>query len=203
MRNARLFALALTLAAATAAPALARAHCDTADGPVALAAARALDAGKPDLALAWVQPSGDAEIRDAFARALAVRKLGPDARALADRWFLENLVRVHRAGEGAPYTGVKPAGADAGPAVRAADAAVAARSPAALDGVVKGAANAGARARLETVLRLRPAAERTVEDGRAYVAAYVEYVHFVEGAAAGAPEPHGAHGAAPAHPHQH
>ncbi|MGE5414978.1 MAG: DUF6448 family protein, partial [Syntrophomonadaceae bacterium] len=164
-------------------------------------AARALDAGRPDLALAWVQPSGDPEIRDAFTRALAVRKLGPDARALADRWFLENLVRVHRAGEGAPYTGLKPAGTEAAPAVVAADAAIAARSPAPLDGVVKGAANAGARARLEKVLRLQPAAERTIEDGRAYVAAYVEYVHFVEGAAA--PEPPGAHGAAPAHPHQH
>ncbi len=35
---------------------------------------------------------------------------GKEARELADRFFFETLVRVHRAGEGAPYTGLKPAG---------------------------------------------------------------------------------------------
>ena len=34
------------------------------------------------------------------------------------------IVRVHRASEGAPYTGLKPAGVDLGPAVPAADRAL-------------------------------------------------------------------------------
>ena len=39
-------------------------------------------------------------------------------------YFFETLVRIHRAGEGEPYTGMKPAGRDLGPAVPAADKAI-------------------------------------------------------------------------------
>ncbi len=106
------------------APGPARAHCDSLDGPVVKTARAALESGKPNPVLAWVRPQDEAEIKAAFARTLAVRKAGGDAKALADTWFFETLVRVHRAGEGAPYTGLKPAGTDPGPAVRAADAAV-------------------------------------------------------------------------------
>ena len=59
-----------------------------------------------------------------FAKTLAVRKLNPEARELADLYFFETLVRIHRAGEGAPYTGLKPAGRDLGPAIPAADKAI-------------------------------------------------------------------------------
>jgi Family of unknown function (DUF6448) len=194
--------IAIAAALLLVVPALARAHCDTLDGPVARTARRALDTARPDLALAWVQPSGEAEIRAAYARARAVRGHGPEARALADQWFTETLVRVHRAGEGAPYTGLKPAGTDPGPALRAADAAVETGNAAPLDAVLSGDRRAVARARLAEVLRLRPAAERSVADGRAYVAAYVEFIHLVEGAAdASEASPHP--GAVPAPTPQH
>jgi uncharacterized protein DUF6448 len=52
-----------------------------------------------------------------------VRKAGGEARDLADMYFFETLVRVHRAGEGAGYTGLKPAG-HVEPPVAAADAAI-------------------------------------------------------------------------------
>ena len=87
----------------------------------AMAARAALDRGDVSLALVWVQPKDEAEIRDVFARTLAVRKLSPEAKELADRHFFETLVRVHRAGEGASYTGLKPAGRDLGPAIPAAE----------------------------------------------------------------------------------
>jgi hypothetical protein len=198
--------LVLLAAAVALAPAAARAHCDSLDGPVARVAERALAAGKPDLALAWVHADGEAEVREAFARAAAVRKLGPDARALADRWFLETLVRVHRASEGAPYTGLKPAGTDFGPAVRAADEAVATGRGDGIHALLAGEALHGAHERFEKLRRLAPDAEKSVAQGRAYVAAYVDFVHFVEGAHAGkaASHDHGhGHGGAKAAPHHH
>jgi hypothetical protein len=73
--------------------------------------------------LIWVEDKDEAEIRTAFEQTLAVRALSTQARELADRFF-ETLVRVHRAGEGEPFTGLKPAGRDLGPAIAAADEAV-------------------------------------------------------------------------------
>jgi len=63
-------------------------------------------------------------IGEAFRHALGVRALGAEARALADRFFFETLVRVHREGEGAPYTGLKPAGTAVDPAIAASDTAL-------------------------------------------------------------------------------
>jgi len=81
------------------------AHCDTLDGPVVGAARRALDTGNVDLVLVWVQKDDEAEVLGHFQKTLAVRKLSPQARDLADMYFFETLVRLHRAGEGAGYTG--------------------------------------------------------------------------------------------------
>ena len=102
----------------------ASAHCDGLDGPVVQAAQKALETGNVNLVLIWVQKPDEAEIKRAFDHAQAVRKLSAEARELADRYFFETLVRIHRAGEGAPFTGLKPAGRDLGPAIPAADNAL-------------------------------------------------------------------------------
>jgi len=99
-------------------------HCDTLDGPVVKAAQRALDTGNVNFILPWVPKKGEKEMKEAFEKALRVRKLGKDAMQLADYWFFETAVRVHREGEGAPYTGLKPAGLDWGPVVPRAEKAV-------------------------------------------------------------------------------
>jgi hypothetical protein len=198
----------LFLAAALLAPGAALAHCDTLDGPVVVAARDALDTGRLEPVLAWVQPGDEREIRDAFAQARAVRKGTKEARELADRWFFETLVRVHRAGEGAPYTGLKAAGAPA-PIVAAADAVAAGGDPAKLEKQLVEAVRHGLH-----VHHARLAAEKApgqdVAAGRRWVAAYVPFVHWAEGVhaaasgAAGHGEAHGAghaaHGAAPAEP---
>ena len=88
------------------------AHCDSVDGPVAKAAQKALDTGNVNLALPYAPANAEAELRAAFAQSQKVRTLGADAKALADRSFIEVTVRLHRAGEGAAYTGLKPAGID-------------------------------------------------------------------------------------------
>jgi hypothetical protein len=92
------------------APAAAEAHCDSLDGPVITEARAALEAGDVTSVLKWVSQDYEAEIRAAFDHVVEVRKLGGEARSLADRFFFETLVRIHRAVEGAPYTGLKPAG---------------------------------------------------------------------------------------------
>ncbi|NZA01800.1 hypothetical protein H0I39_08660 [Ottowia beijingensis] len=88
----------------------ASAHCDTADGPAVVDGRRALSQGNVNIALKWVMPEGEDELRAAFDRAQRVRAVGGEAAALAEQWFLENMVRIHRAGEGAGYDGIKPAG---------------------------------------------------------------------------------------------
>jgi hypothetical protein len=106
-----------------AAPA-AQAHCDAVDGPVAKAVQKALETGNVNLVLAYAPATAEAEIRTAIEKSRKVRGLGSDARALADQAFMEIVIRLHRAGEGAAYTGLKPAGADYGPVIPAAEHAV-------------------------------------------------------------------------------
>lgn len=90
----------------------ARAHCDAEDGPVAKAVQKALETGNVNLVLPYAPAAAEAELQATFAEARKVRALGPDARKLADRLFLETAIRLHRAGEGAAFTGVKPTGID-------------------------------------------------------------------------------------------
>jgi len=99
-------------------------HCDTLDGPVVTAATRALETGNVNLILPYAPEKAEDEIKKAFERTLAVRKLGKEAKDLADYWFFETVVRLHREGEGAPYTGLKPAGLDWGPLVPRAEKAI-------------------------------------------------------------------------------
>lgn len=99
-------------------------HCDTMDGPVVTAAKRALETGNVNLILPWAPKETEDEIKKAFKKILTARKLGKEAKEVADYWFFETVVRLHRAGEGAPYTGLKPAGLDWGPVVPRAEKAI-------------------------------------------------------------------------------
>jgi hypothetical protein len=162
------------------APARVSAHCDGLDGPVVTAARDALRTGVVNRALIWASKKDEPEIRRAFARALAVRKLGGDARELADTYFFETLVRLHRAGEGAPYTGLKPAGRDLGPAIPAADQALRTGNAESLAKLLIDAARNGIRDQFKDVATLSKYETDDVEAGRRYVNAYVVFVHYVE-----------------------
>ena len=156
-------------------------HCDGMDGPVVQAAQRALAKGDVNLVLIWVQANDEAEIRKVFAKTLAVRKLNPEARELADLYFFETLVRIHRAGEGAPYTGLKPAGRDLGPAIPAADKAIETGSVEPLVTLITSESANGIRERFQKVTAAKKFNAEDVNAGREYVKAYVEFVHYVEG----------------------
>lgn len=174
-----LAAAAFVVAVSVSGPA--SAHCDGLDGPVVSAARKALDSGDPNPVLIWVQPKDEAEVRRAFSEAVAVRKLSPQAREMADRYFFETLVRVHRAGEGAPYTGLKPAGRDLGPAIPLADKAVATGSEAELASFVSKEAERGVHAKFAELQHKRNFKPDDLAAGREYVASYVTFVHYVEG----------------------
>lgn len=158
----------------------AAAHCDTLDGPVIKAAKLALDRGDVTPVLKWVQKEQEDEVRRAFQQTLNVRQTGPEARTLADRYFFETVVRLHRAGEGEPYMGLKPAGTDPGPAVRGADRALEQGSVEELVKLLSDEISAGVRERFARARGRQGKAEESVEAGREFVAAYVEFVHYVE-----------------------
>ncbi|MBL9088560.1 MAG: hemerythrin domain-containing protein [Planctomycetia bacterium] len=158
----------------------ASAHCDTVEGPVVQAGEEALESGDPTGALVWVQPAADGEVRAAFEKARAVRALSPEAREVADRWFLETLVRVHRAGEGEPFTGLKPAGTPVEPAIAAADEAVRTGTLAPLSPFVPAPQRPAFEAALKDVLAKRSYRRDDIPAGRAYVRAYVEFLHRLE-----------------------
>ena len=197
MRPTSLLA-AVAAAAVLLAPARALAHCDTVDGPVVLDARAAFAAGDVTPVLKWVKAEREAEVRAAFRQALAVRGLGAEARALAEQYFFETLVRVHREGEGAAYTGLKAAGTAVEPGIAAADAALASGSVDELVKLVTSGADRGLRQRHARALAARQHAAESVERGREFVEAYVDLMHYAERllAAAGpapAPAPAAAH----------
>jgi hypothetical protein len=171
---------AIFLAALLLFPASSLAHCDGLDGPVVRAAQKALESGDVVHVLVWVREQDEAEIKAAFEKTAAVRRLGAEARGLADSYFYETVVRVHRAGEGEPYTGLQPAGRDLGPAIPAADNAIETGSPDALLELVTSLATHGIHERFEHVLHAKAAQSRDVKSGRAFVAAYVAFIHYVE-----------------------
>lgn len=188
-------------------PGIAGAHCDTLDGPVVITAKQALEKGDITQILKWVKKEDEKEIRAQFDKTLAVRKQSKEAKELADMYFFETLVRIHRAGEGAPYTGLKAAGA-VEPSVAAADKALETGSVDKLVKLVTDAAEKGIRERFAHAAATKKHADHGVEHGRKFVAAYVDFTHYVERLHMDAERPSG-HGkaegtAAPSSPaHQH
>jgi hypothetical protein len=190
------------IAAAVLLPAPAMAHCDGIDGPVVTTAKRSLENGSVNLVLPWVRAEDEPAIRRAFEHVSAVRKLGPEAKQLADHYFFETVVRVHRAAEGAPYTGLQPAGRDLGAAIPAADQALAAGSPESLEKVLVEAVRKGLHEQYHNAHSLARFDADDVAAGRRYVQAYVPYVHYVERLWDAAAQPAHEHAhAAPQHAH--
>ena len=156
------------------------AHCDTMGGPIIKSAQKALETGDVNLVLMWIQKKDEAELKQAFQKAREVRKLNPAAKELADRYFLETFVRLHRGGEGEPFTGIKPAGTELGPAVEGADKALESGSIDDLLRLMTETVVHGVREHFERAVALKKLSSESVEAGREYVEAYVKYVHYVE-----------------------
>lgn len=146
-------------------------HCDSMDGPVVTAARQALEAENLNLILPYVRSEGEAEVICAFGKVLPLRKNGAQMREVADLYFFETVVRVHRAGEGALYSGLKPAGLDVGPVIPLAEQAIEAGSPDELIEALTDIVQAETRKRFERVMQLKKHANGPVDQAREYVEA--------------------------------
>ena len=145
-------------------------HCDTLDGPVVTAAKKALDAKDVNLILPYVPKEGETEVIRAFEQVVKIRS-DDAAREIADLYFFETVVRIHRMGEGAPYTGLKPAGLSEGPVIPIAERAIESGSPDELIEILSGMLREDVTHRLHNMLRLKEHADKSVDDAREYVEA--------------------------------
>ena len=169
-------------------------HCDSLDGPVVTAALRALEAGDVDLVLPFVPGDDEDEVRAVFDTVLPVRSLNQAAREVADRLFFETVVRIHRAGEGAAYTGLKPTGLDVGPVIPLAERAIASGSPEPVARYLAGVLHDQLKHRLEEINTLAATKDRSIPEARAWVEAMLGFQvychHLLQALRAPA---HGAH----------
>lgn len=166
------------------------AHCDTMAGPVIEDARKALEKGDVTPVLKWVREKDERAVKTAFDKALAAK--GKKNRESAERKFFETLVRIHRASEGEPFTGLKPAG-EIEPAVAEADRSLASGSADGLVTLMTDAVAKGIRERYERAAEAARHKDESVEAGRRYVEAYVEFTHYVERLHMDAEGPEGHH----------
>ena len=153
-------------------------HCDTRDGPVVKAAMKALDTGNLNYALIWIPKESEKQLRDIFEKTLRARKAGKDAQIVADDWFFENTIRLHRAGEGAPYTGMKPSGLSEGPVVPKAEKAIETGDPKeAIDFILKTVENTLTH-RFHHVMKKKGYDVDDVAAGREYIEAFIGWVVY-------------------------
>ena len=178
IRLRRLPGLALAVLMVSAANSFA--HCDTMDGPVVKAAQSALKTRNVNLVLIWVSKKDEVEVKQSFRLALHVRVLNREARQLADKYFFEMVVRLHRAGEGQPYTGLKPAGSNVDPVIRAADQALDNSSSETLVKFFPENIRVEVEDRFRDTLSRKKFHRNDVEAGRRYVEAYVALLEYLE-----------------------
>lgn len=186
MTKTKMFITALVAAGLLLGMQSAQAHCDSLDGPVAKTVQKALEDGNVNPVLAYAPAAAEAEIRTAFEKSRMVRGLRADARALADQAFMETVIRLHRAGEGAAYTGLKPAGADHGLVIPAAEHAVETGDMAKLKAILVEEIEHALRERLVHVQELQKKASREpktaaeVPHARERISAELGFITFAE-----------------------
>jgi len=157
------------------------AHCDTMDGPLIKDAKIAFSENNVNYVLKWVQPENETEIKEAFSLAMKVRKSGADAQLLADKYFFETVVRLHRSGEGVPFTGVKPSGTPIDERILAADKSIEKGNLSPLKNIVPKEMLPELQERFNKAMSLKNFDVNNVSEGREYIEAYVQFFKFAEG----------------------
>lgn len=151
-------------------------HCDSKDGPVVKAAMKALEQGDVSLILPYVPEDAEAEVTAAFDKVMRARAAGGDATEVADDWFFETVVRLHRAAEGAAFTGLKPAGLGHGAVVPVAEDAIATGSADQLAELLSSALRDEVSRKFSEVMRLKDNESGTVAEAREYVEAMLGFI---------------------------
>lgn len=177
-------------------PRTASAHCDTEDGPAVQDGRMALKTGNVNYALKWIGANGEPELRAVFDQAMSARAAG-EAVEDADERFLNAMIRIHRAGEGEGFDGIKPSGYAVDPIVLAADKALADGHLKPLKALLPAEKWPGLERRFNAALARKDFDVDDVAAGRDYIHAYVSYFKFAEG------EEHDHHHGAHSHAHHH
>ena len=153
-------------------------HCDTRDGPVVKAAKKSLETGNLNYILIWIPKESEKELKAVFERTLRARKAGKDAQDVADDWFFETAIRLHRAGEGAPYTGMKPAGLSEGPVVPKAEKAIETGNPQETIDFLLKTVEDDLTHRFHHVMEKKKYDVNDVDAGREFIAAFIGWVVY-------------------------
>jgi hypothetical protein len=174
-----LFAL-FTIVSLSAFVTVVYAHCDTMSGPVAVAAKEALQTGEFKTIEIWVGREQQTELKQRFDECMQVRKAGGKAKELADRYFIETAIRLHRAAEGMPFTGVKPA-QPLPPDVAAAEKALEVNDVKIVTEMLTKEIETQTKMWFDKAIKAEKNKNESLEAGREWVDAYVKYVIYVHG----------------------
>jgi Family of unknown function (DUF6448) len=153
-------------------------HCDTMDGPVITACKKALETGNVNYVLPFAPKKAEEELKHAFNLTLKARELGEDANEVADLWFFETAVRLHREGEGASYTGLKPAGLDWGPVVPRAEKDIEKEDPTETIEFIKGVVEEEMLKKFDAALSAKDYDINDVDAAREYTESMLHFVLF-------------------------
>lgn len=157
----------------------ASAHCDSYDGPVIKDAVKAIETNNVNLVFKWITQEQEAEIKNLFDKTYSLKKGDKEIYSIVEKHFLETLVRLHRETEGAPYTGLKPAGTTKQIIVLS-DNAIENKDIDDLLGKLNNHIGTVIKEKYHKVETLNKVKNNSVEEGRAYVEAYVDYTHSLE-----------------------
>jgi len=155
-------------------------HCDSEDGPIISLIRESLENGEITPLLKWLAPEDEPEVKQLFEKVRSLRVQSSEAREIADRLFIETFVRLHRASEGAPFTGIKEAGSIP-PIFAELDKSLESGKIDDLADKIAQTVQTNIVERFDQAAKLKEHQDDSVEDGRAFVEAYVTYMHFVEG----------------------
>lgn len=161
-------------------PQISKAHCDSIDGPVVNDAKRAIISKKIDPVLKWIRNEDENSMKSVFEHTLKVRGLSKEAQKLADLYFFETLVRVHRASEGEGFMGLKKSG-QTSTSIEATDKALEQGNIASLADEISNEVRKAVLLKFDKAYNLKKVSEKSPEDGRDYVKSYIELTHFIEG----------------------
>ena len=123
-----------------------------------------------------MKPKDEKAVRAAFKKVLNDKAKSTEA---AEHKFFATLVKIHRAGEGAPFTGLKPAGA-VEQAVAESDKSLVSGSSDTLVKLITDDVTAGIKKRYEQAAAAYNHKDESIAQGREFVEAYVAYTHYVE-----------------------
>jgi hypothetical protein len=173
-------------------------HCDTMDGPLVADARKAMAQNNVNYALKWVSAANESEVREAFRLSMKVKGLSAEAKELSEKYFFDVLVRIHRTGEGIPFTGVKPSGTPIDEKILEADKSIETGNLSPLEGMMPGDRLPELKERFKKVMALKNFDVNNVPAGREYIEAYVMFFKYAEGE-----EDHNGHTAESVSGHMH